>query len=219
MSQLEDRTLTCSTCQTPFSVQVATSLNAVRAVTAREAVLAGRLHHFACPACGQEHRVETTFGYMDVHHKHWLAVFPPDAVERWPACETAAHDAFWTVTDHAPMMWNFQAIELSVRCVFGLDGLQEKLRIWEAGLDDALVEMWKAELEHADPSLTAAPLHFVRIEADEAIFAHAGQDSLAAPLARYTVLRALRAVLQEQSPSLFRGPFVDRRRLQPLSAP
>jgi len=209
MSQLEERAQACVHCGHTFSIQVAKSLNAVRSPVARSAALDGTLHHFGCPQCDTVHRVETTFGYMDVDRKHWVAVFPPTHLADWSTLEQTAHTSFWTVTDRAPMMWNFQATELTVRCVFGLDDLREKLRIWDAGLDDVLVELWKLELGGRDRRL-----RFVEATGDDAIF-ETGTDGsrIAAPLVRHHLLTKLRGPLRQQHPRLFDGPFVDCRRL------
>ena len=215
MSQLEERTLTCAACTVPIVAQVATSLNAVRSPAAREAALAGRLHHVDCPHCRAPHRVETTFGYMDVERGHWLAVFPPEELPHWGAREAVSHDSFWQVSDRAPMLWNFRATEMTLRCVFGLADLREKLLIWDSGLDDAIVEAWKLELEATEPALATDVLRFAGREGDEIIFA-VGQDghAVAAPWGRYTILRAQRSPLRARHPALFKGPFVDRRRLR-----
>ena len=215
MSQLEERPLTCVDCGAPFSAQIATSLNAVRSPAAREAVLAGRLHHVDCPRCGSPHRVETTFGYMDVQRGHWLAVFPPEELPEWAAHEVVSHEAFWQVSDRAPMLWNFRATEMTLRCVFGLADLREKLLIWDSGLDDAIVELWKLELEATEPALATDVLRFAGREGGEIVFA-VGLDgqAIAAPWGRYTILRAQNRQLRAQHPVLFKGPFVDRRRLR-----
>ncbi len=215
MSQLEERNLSCASCEDPFSVQLATSLNAVRSPGGRAAALAGTLHTFDCPRCGATHRVETTFGYMDVDRGHWLAVFPPEARLDWARHESESHAAFWEVSDRAPMLWNFRATEMNLRCVFGLAGLREKLRIWDGNLDDAIVELWKLELEASDPSLADGELRFHERLGDEAIFTDGDSGrAIAAPWGRYVILKKTRALQQRQHPALFKGPYVDRRRLR-----
>jgi len=211
MSQLVPHSLDCVTCCTPFAVSLGRSLNVERAPHARVAALAGRLHHFDCPRCGAGVRVEATFGYMDVPRRHWLAVHPPGDLDAWPSLETVSHTAFWEISDKSPMLWNFQAMAMTVRCVFGLEGLREKLQIWDNGLDDAILEVWKLELAARDPTLSN--LRFAS-RAGESLLLSSDTVTVEVPMARYTVLKAMRPALVGRYPSLFEGPFVDHRRLR-----
>ena len=94
----------------------------------------------------------------------------------------------------------------------------EKLRLWDSGLDDAVVELWKTELEAAEPRLSEACLRFEERAADEVIFSvgEAG-ERIAAPWARYVLLHRLRLHLRQQHPALFKGPWVHRRRVDDAS--
>jgi hypothetical protein len=218
MSQHETVELTCAACAARFPALVATSLNAVRAPAARVTALDGTLHRFDCPTCGAAHRVDTDFGYLDAGRRHWLAVCPAAAIDHWPAREAAARDAFWSMTDRAPSMWVYQAVAMKVRCVFGPEGLTEKLTLWEAGLDDAVVEMWKQELLADQPSLRGRWIRVESVQPDAVIFA-AGDARFEGHRARYQVLLATRDGLRRRATALFEGPFVDARRLATASPP
>lgn len=223
MSWFETRPIDCPRCGASVEVATAETINVTRMPSARDRILDGGFHRAPCPGCGGAVRVERAFLYTDVRREQFVHVFPPGDVADWPRCEEVAGHAFEGAVDPSPPAMREAARRFAVRVVFGLDALAEKLRLFDAGLDDALVELQKLELAAGAPALRARPslrLRVARVDPDaDRIEVIASENEIddddrwALALGRHRELAAHRDELRERFPGLFLRPFVDYRRL------
>ena len=215
--------MTCPRCQEAFIGHSADTINILRVPRARDLVLAGEFHVETCPACALRITIDRTFLYTDFGRRHFLQVFRRAEASRWQRCEATAFRTFAEGFVGAPPAIQEVARTCAVRAVFGLAELAEKLRVWEAGLDDALVELLKLELVTQGPD-EITPDHEVLMQTanDERIELlarprDAGEDTevtvFGVERSRYAALEAERPRLEDQWPGLFNAPYVSFRRL------
>ncbi len=146
MSTFTPRTVRCP-CGTLRKADLADGLHISRLPDVRAQILDGTFHNVACPACGVISVVHTKTLYTDFERFHWVAVAPPWLVGDWAAWSDVVLSEF----DHnlrvaaSPLVQDL-AERFVVRLVFGLDALAEKLRAWDAGLDDRVLEGLKFRL-------------------------------------------------------------------------
>ncbi len=91
-----------------------------------------------------------------------------------------------------------------VRLVYGLAGLADKLRAWDAGLDDRVVELAKLSLVF-ELGTTPTTIHLVSAT-DELVFAVDSADRHAMPRTQYDEVVA--SADPARLDKLFEGPFV-----------
>lgn len=141
---------------------------------------------------------------------------PARAVSAWRTLERVTERAYWRALAAAPAPIQRDPDRCLRRVVFGAIAAQEKLTIWQAGLDDALIECLKLDLRLRLPRLRATPgadLRLIRID-DALHFATTHGAGLRVPRRRLAQLAAARSTLAHRWPTLFTGPFVDHLRLR-----
>lgn len=150
MAVFHPHTVRCL-CGKELSVLLADSINIKRSPEIRQRILRGEIHRASCSGCGRTMSVEKPFFYTDLERKALFKVLPrwerhlwhdeaaklDQAVSRLP--ERMAHD------------------ELTLRVIFGMDELREKLVGEDAGLDDRFVELLKVLLIYDHPILIQRP--------------------------------------------------------------
>jgi len=147
MSVYQDRTLTCPHCQHEAVRSVAVSLNGARAQRQRAAILDGTFQRFTCDACGKVYRADGPLIYVDFDAKLWIGVFPAPRERTWWMCEREPQLTFErNMLESCPPMVREWAPGFTIRTVFGLDGLREKLVAHAAGIDDCVLEAYKLDL-------------------------------------------------------------------------
>src|SRR5437660_345608 len=151
MSWFETTPFDCPSCGKQFFGPTAETINVSRMPGERDRILAGQFHRLTCSHCGAVLRVDRRFLYTDLDRKHFAHVFCTDEIGDWPALEQEAGKVFWQGFEKSPPGVREMALGFRVRAVFGVEALAEKLRIWDAGLDDALVELLKLELVTSMP--------------------------------------------------------------------
>jgi len=223
MSSFDLTTMRCPSCGKDFEGGTADSINVTRMPWAKEQILAGELHRVECPHCHARHTVDRSFLYTDMTLGHFVLVFPNAQLGEWPELELVASRAFHDVVDQGPPMVRAMADTFRVRQVFGLRDLGDKLRLWEAGLDDTIVELMKLELTQVPALARRAELRLSVdgvLDSEDRIAIRAWSldgslpdSSWGAPLARYRELASRRAELVERYPGLFLRPYVSYRRL------
>ncbi len=155
MSTWVVRPLQCP-CGERFTAQLADGLHITKLPHVREAILAGTFHNVTCPACRVTRVVQTKTLYTDFDRMHWVAVAPPWLAADWETWAAVTQEEFdRNMRVAAPPMIQEIADDFRVRVVFGLDALAEKLRIWDAGMDDSVVEALKMRLVAEQPQLAA----------------------------------------------------------------
>jgi hypothetical protein len=148
---------------------LADGLHITRLPEVRLKILAGTFHNVACGGCGVVQVVHTKTLYTDFERYHWVAVAPPWLVEHheiWS--EVLLREFDQNVRVAAPPMIQEMADAFEVRLVFGLDALAERLRAWDAGLDDRLVEVvkWQIFLARRDLFPPGARLRLMAVDRD-----------------------------------------------------
>jgi hypothetical protein len=143
MSTYADRELRCTGCGHVWTTPILTGIHSTRLPEVRAAILEGTFQVIACPGCGATARVEAVTVYTDFERGHYLAVEMP-APEDWRATRGAAVKVFDDAFLFGPPIAQEMVLHMRCRVVFGLRALREKLLIWDADLNDRVVESLKA---------------------------------------------------------------------------
>lgn len=171
MAVYHPHTVTCA-CGNALIVQLATSVNAGRSPQVREQILKEELHRVACSACGRKITVEKPFYYTDLPRNTFFRVLPRGERHCWRRASAELDRAVEFFGE------GFSPAEgRTLRVVFGMDELREKLVMQDAGFDDRLVELLKVLLIYEHPILLRRArlrlvLHAVTAEALEFIAAY-----------------------------------------------
>lgn len=147
MSVYQDRVLTCPHCHRETVRSVAVSLNGARAARQRAAILEGSFQRFTCESCDGTYRADGPLIYIDFDAKLWIGVFPTAWERRWPDYEREPEFTFErNMLEHCPPLVRSWAPGFTIRTVFGIDRLREKLVAHAAGIDDRVLEAYKLDL-------------------------------------------------------------------------
>lgn len=145
MSTRSPYDLGCPACGHTFRVELASSIQIGRMPEARGQILDGTFHVFACPECKQATCVEKSLVYTDAVRGQYVAV-ESAAGQSWQAA-TLRHEAvFEECFVNAPSIARELGKRITKRLVFGFRALREKLVLWDAELDDYVVEAVKGDL-------------------------------------------------------------------------
>jgi hypothetical protein len=214
--------IACPKCDAPLAAQLADAVNAAHRPDLRDEILARQLHRLACTGCDAALELEHRLVYTDLVRRHWLYVGADRDRTAWPALEARlARDLELALSRHSPLIHGL-ADGLRSRVVFGYEELREKLVIWDAGADDALLECLKVRAVAGDPELAAPGSRLIvdRIAPDDAIDLLWFAPGAAAPSAALTAAPSWladtdrdRASLAMRFPELFRGGYVNFRRM------
>jgi hypothetical protein len=136
----------CPHCGAPFEVPILKGMHITRIPEYRTAILDRTFQVFSCPACAGTTRVEASTVYTDFDRYHYVAVEESVAQDlgRAIAREQRRFDESFTL---GPPIANELAARMAASCrlVVGIEALREKLVIWDAGLDDRVVEAVKGD--------------------------------------------------------------------------
>jgi len=159
---------TCTRCGGVVEGEVAIVVNLDRRPDLREAVLRGDFNRLGCTACGHRMTVVRTVALVDFGRHHWLHAYPEWAEVHWAdlarATERAVHR---NLAFAAPPALRESLGDLRTRVVFGYDALREKFVAWDAGIDDAQLEIAKVGLLAGRPEWAAARLLLWEVTPDE----------------------------------------------------
>jgi hypothetical protein len=148
--------LECPDCGSQQVETIAVSLSGPRAPEVTATVRDGSFHRFTCPDCATEYYADGPLVYTDFERKHWICEFPRDWETSWAVLESQSLDSFRrAMIDFAPPFLRAECAGFTVRTVFGLEALAEKIAILHADLDDRLIEVVKL----AVLLRTGGPLH------------------------------------------------------------
>jgi len=139
-------------CGTPFTAHLARSVNISRTPQVRAAIIKGTFHSFQCPGCKQRMTVERPFSYTDPARGCLFYVKPRSRRHEFRQSSSLLDRAAKSFpADSAPEAGH------TLRAVFGLDELREKLVAQDAGYDDKDVELFKVLLVYEHPVLLRRP--------------------------------------------------------------
>ncbi|MBA3460076.1 MAG: hypothetical protein H0T46_08960 [Deltaproteobacteria bacterium] len=222
MSTWSDRTIACPRCSASVRARIALGAHIGRVPEVRDAVLARTFHRFPCAACGMSIQVHARFEYTDIERRQLVLVGLPPEVRTWQELETTLNTTIDRALEHgSPLVAPFVR-EVKRRVVFGVEELREKLVVWDAGLDDGLVECIKVRAYASDPTLAApgSRLHVDAVSEGDVLRCKWFPSPDAAPdkvleLPDHWVADAVRdrESLEARFPELFRGGFVSVDRL------
>jgi len=224
----DDRLLWCPGCAAGLRARRSTGVHLSIVPELRDDVLARRFHRVVCHGCAAPIEAQRPLLHIDFERDHWVLVANTGELGLWPAYEARLRDNVARVLGRGSPLMQELAGRLRVRLVFGHEELREKLLIWSAGLDDAVVECLKLRVYAADPAL-AAPGSRLLVDSyhDHALdllwFARAADARparvLITPSAWLRDTDRDRAALAARFPELFGGGFVSAARLVAARSP
>ena len=136
-------------CGNTITVHLADTINVRRSPEMRARILNGELHRAACPKCGEQFTVEKPFYYTDFDRNLVLKVLPRGERHTWKEASAEVERASALIPDQPSEAYR----ERSLRVVFGLDELREKLVAQDASIDDRILELLKVRVVHEHPVL------------------------------------------------------------------
>ncbi len=150
MSTFYPAQLPCPKCQKSYTADLVQGIHISRLPHARQQILDGTFQLFRCPHCGGEAMVEAALVYTDFDRDHYVAMEPSTYRDR-PGALKRHMAVFNDCLVYAPPIARDLGRRLKRRLVFGLRALREKLLLWDAGMDDRVVESLKGDwLEEND---------------------------------------------------------------------
>jgi hypothetical protein len=159
MSSHSTRTITCPKCQQPGPFVMHQSVNVTLDPESKAKLLSGELTRFTCASCRHRASVNHTLLYHDMAQGLMIYLVPGDDVTR---------DKFLEQLGPIPFL---DPAKTRTRLVIEPDSLKDKIFIFDAGLDDRLIEVTKLVLKVQHEQLRETRLYFDRIEGDKLIFA------------------------------------------------
>ena len=217
MSVFEEREIPCPHCGHRAMLSVAASLHAPRVPEVRAAIFDGSFQRFPCGSCGEPFVVEGPFIYIDFDAKQWFGVYPRKWEAKWRTVEDEALGSFQrNMQTYAPPMVKEMAEGFAVRAVFGIEALAEKLRCFDAGIDDAALEVLKLDLMRSQPELHLSPEErpsLCGVADDKLLFAVPGGGTMSVPRELLDGIAADRDAWSAGFEGVSGGPYVDAGRV------
>jgi hypothetical protein len=136
----------------PIQANVADSVNIDRTPRVRDQILAGEFHRVDSPDGRGRVTVEKAFFYSDFGRRQFFLVLPRWDRPKWQ--EASRH--FREMITHIPETLAARA-QRTMRVIFGLAELREKLIASDAGWNDQLVEALKVLAIYEHPHLSRSP--------------------------------------------------------------
>jgi hypothetical protein len=133
-------------------IQLADSINVKRSPEARERILNGTMHRASCPKCKRAMTVEKPFYYTDFTRNALFKVFPRGERHTW---KKASKDL--DVASSFIPSGIVSSEGRTLRVIFGMDELREKLVAQDAALDDRALELLKVFVVYEHPFLLRRP--------------------------------------------------------------
>lgn len=144
MSTFYPHPIDCPTCTHHFEVELLEGIHITRLPFVRQQILDGQFQIFPCPGCGVRIAVEASVIYTDFHRCHYVAM-ESGAVDDWHAAQLRHQEVFHQAFRHGPPIAQEMGRQFQKRLVFGVPALREKLLLWDARLDDRVVEALKGD--------------------------------------------------------------------------
>jgi CpXC motif protein len=151
MAVYHPHTVSCA-CGNVLTVQLADSINVKRSPEARERILNGTMHRASCPKCKRAMTVEKPFYYTDFTRNALFKVFPRGERHTW---KKASKDL--DVASSFIPSGIVSSEGRTLRVIFGMDELREKLVAQDAALDDRALELLKVFVVYEHPFLLRRP--------------------------------------------------------------
>jgi hypothetical protein len=136
---------TCPACEHRWTVEIARGLHITRLPHIREQLITGRFQVYECPACRSPTVFEATVVYTDFDRHEYVAC-ETAASASWQAAIARHQTVFRDCFEHGPPIAQEMGQAFKRRLVYGFRALREKLVLWDAKLDDRVVEAVKGDL-------------------------------------------------------------------------
>jgi hypothetical protein len=148
MSRISEADYTCGKCGHVSKQRLFDSVNVTLDAGLREKVMSGDVFCMTCPSCGDASHAQYDCLYHDMKHAFMIQLTGVDRMKKI-ADTLAEATKQMTMRDHYRM-----------RIVTSVHDMMEKVLVFEAGLNDGIVEIIKALLPGQDESLAGATLRF-----------------------------------------------------------
>lgn len=145
MSTFRTYEATCPACEHRWSVEIARGLHITRLPHIREQLLSGTFQVCPCPKCGSPTVFEATVVYTDFERHEYIAC-ETAASASWQAAIARHQTVFRDCFEHGPPIAQEMGQAFKRRLVYGFRALREKIVLWDAHLDDRVVEAVKGDL-------------------------------------------------------------------------
>lgn len=156
MTVKHSQSITCLSCKKASDFDFYGSINTMLDPTLKQRVKNFDIFKFICPHCGSEQFVAYSFLYHQMEDKLMIYCCQ-DEEEIAKVRELYAGD-FTTAVDEKGRERAIDTSGYRRRIVIGADNLVEKIRIFDAGLDDRLMEIYKIMLYgQMQPQLAEMP--------------------------------------------------------------
>ena len=139
MSSHHTTVITCPACGKESDFRIWDSINTGLDPEMKKAVLDFSAFKFTCPHCGAETNVDYGFLYHQMEDKVMI---------HYASTDENAAEMYETYTGKKfpEMFEGFLSEKYRIRIVRSLDQLREKIRIFDTGLDDRIIEIYKVIL-------------------------------------------------------------------------
>lgn len=144
MSVKHTQQISCLKCKKKSDFEFYGSINTMLDPTLKQRVKNFDIFKFICPHCGSEQFVNYSFLYHQMEDK--LMIFYCQDEEEVAKVRSLYADDFDTALNAQGVNERIDTTDYRRRIVIGADNLVEKIRIFDAGLDDRLVEIYKVLL-------------------------------------------------------------------------
>lgn len=158
MSKLRIEKFECPKCGTEGEFRIWDSINVDLDPELKEKLLSGELYEWTCPHCGEKFTLPFGTLYHDMKHQ-FMIFFSPFEGEA---------DRYQPI-DIPRQPFGLDE-EYTIRSVYGLLNLREKISILEAGLDDVAIERFKYVFRNiANPELSGdgKELYFIGVHKED----------------------------------------------------
>lgn len=145
MSTFRHYPTTCPACGHAHEVEIARGLHITRLPNIRRNLLDGTFQVHRCPSCGETAVYEATVVYTDFECNEYVACETARSAT-WQAALARHQTVFRDCFEYGPPIAQEMGHRFKRRLVFGFRALREKLILWDAGLDDRVVEAVKGDL-------------------------------------------------------------------------
>lgn len=145
MSTYENHVFYCLQCGSKMNHNLLVGMHITRLPKVREAILQEKFQHVECRNCQFVNRVEKPSIYTDFERNHYVAVELPVVCD-WRKKVNLHREAFDQSFFWGAPVAQEMGRSMITRVVFGLRALREKLLIWDAGLDDRIIEIGKRKI-------------------------------------------------------------------------
>lgn len=135
--------LSC-TCGHEFETKLWGSLNVTENKELKGKLLSGEINQVQCPKCQKKIYIEKSLLYHDMDQRLWVQMLPQADRPKWPELQEEYQEE---------IKKNAGIKKYHFRLAFGREELLEKIRIFDADLDDRILELLKVRILTEDETL------------------------------------------------------------------